>query len=89
MNVPLIPLKQGRRIIFIVCGTAKAQPRIKGMCRGKFAHFYTPDTADVWKGRVKAAALKAIEGKPLKNAVAIDLTFTMERPKSHYGTGRN
>ncbi|MEU9208483.1 RusA family crossover junction endodeoxyribonuclease [Streptomyces sp. NPDC048415] len=46
-----------------------------------------------WREAVKHAALDALaydqEWKPLNEPVCVDVTFTLQRPKSHYGTGRN
>lgn len=46
-----------------------------------------------WREAVKHAALDALAHdeawQPLREAVRIDVVFTLKRPKHHYGTGRN
>lgn len=43
-----------------------------------------------WKGDVKHAAKAAMhDAPPLKGPVSLVVEFRMQRPKSHYGTGRN
>ncbi|MGW1796865.1 RusA family crossover junction endodeoxyribonuclease [Streptomyces sp. NPDC001984] len=46
-----------------------------------------------WREAVKSAALDALAydetWQPLREAVRIDVVFTLRRPKHHYGTGRN
>ncbi|WDO09904.1 RusA family crossover junction endodeoxyribonuclease [Streptomyces murinus] len=46
-----------------------------------------------WREAVKSAALDALayddSWMPLNEPVRIDVTFTLQRPKHHYGTGRN
>jgi Holliday junction resolvase RusA-like endonuclease len=43
-----------------------------------------------WMGVVSHAAQEAMGGRPpLAGPVGLRLTFTMPRPKGHYGTGRN
>jgi Holliday junction resolvase RusA-like endonuclease len=43
-----------------------------------------------WRERVHFAALEAMAGAPrLEGPVALDVQFFFDRPKSHYGTGRN
>jgi Holliday junction resolvase RusA-like endonuclease len=47
-----------------------------------------PRHAD-WRARVALAARQAHSGPPLTGALCVRLTFTFDRPRSHYGTGRN
>ena len=46
-----------------------------------------------WREAVKSAALGALAydeaWTPLDEPVRVDVVFTLRRPKSHYGTGRN
>ncbi|MFJ2719432.1 RusA family crossover junction endodeoxyribonuclease [Streptomyces sp. NPDC087437] len=46
-----------------------------------------------WREAVKSAALDALAydeaWAPLAEAVRVDVVFTLARPKSHYGTGKN
>jgi Holliday junction resolvase RusA-like endonuclease len=42
-----------------------------------------------WKQDVKLHARLAYKGSPLTGALLAKVTFVMQRPKSHYGTGKN
>ncbi|MET7776258.1 RusA family crossover junction endodeoxyribonuclease [Streptomyces mirabilis] len=46
-----------------------------------------------WREAVKSAALDALAydevWRPLNEPVRLDVTFTLRRPKHHFGTGRN
>jgi len=43
-----------------------------------------------WRSLVQEAAQAALEDRPpIEGAVALRATFTLPRPKSHFGTGRN
>jgi len=43
-----------------------------------------------WRAVVALAGKQAMEGNlPLTGALAVFMTFTLPRPKSHFGTGRN
>jgi crossover junction endodeoxyribonuclease RusA len=46
-----------------------------------------------WREAVKSAALDALAydetWQPLREAVRLEVVFTLPRPKHHYGTGRN
>lgn len=42
-----------------------------------------------WRAAVTDAARRALDGTKLNGPVRVDLLFLLERPKSHYGTGRN
>ncbi|MFC3348230.1 RusA family crossover junction endodeoxyribonuclease [Streptomyces echinoruber] len=46
-----------------------------------------------WREAVKSAALDALAydeaWRPLREAVRLEVVFTLRRPRSHYGTGRN
>ena len=47
-------------------------------------HMYTPDGADDWKTTVKAACVKAWDGRQLLGPVKVDIQVYFERPKKHY-----
>jgi Holliday junction resolvase RusA-like endonuclease len=68
-----------------IAGTPKAQPRPKAARRGKNIIIYNPDTADTWKALIKH---QTAESPRYSDAVKITLTFYLERPKSHYRTGK-
>ena len=53
--------------------------------RGKFVKVYSPGTE--WKEAVKYAATK--QEKITAEAIEVSLEFYFDRPKSHYGTGKN
>ena len=42
-----------------------------------------------WRTYVQAAAMEAYRGPLLQGAVVLEVEFRFQRPKSHYGTGRN
>lgn len=74
---------------FFVSGTPKAQPRVRAFTRGKHASVYDPGTADEWKAKVRAAVdknlLTADWPRPCCDPVHVTLTFSLPRPKGHYG----
>jgi len=41
-----------------------------------------------WMADVKAFAVEAYKGDPVKGAVGLYIDFYLPRPKSHYGTGK-
>ena len=42
-----------------------------------------------WKNQVANEAARHVSGPLITGPVKLELTFFMERPKGHYGTGRN
>lgn len=42
-----------------------------------------------WRDKVVAAAQKVTQHAEAREAIDVEVTFTIERPRSHYGTGRN
>lgn len=42
-----------------------------------------------WRAVVALAARQAYRGDPLDVPLAVEMTFTLPRPRGHYGTGRN
>jgi crossover junction endodeoxyribonuclease RusA len=42
-----------------------------------------------WRNEVASRATDAHRGDPLEGPLALSVTFSMPRPKGHYGTGRN
>jgi len=69
-------------------GTPKAQPRVKATMRGRHAGVYTPKTADEWKHEI-AVSLRPYSGRMIEGAFSADLCFYFNRPKAHFGTGKN
>ena len=42
-----------------------------------------------WRASVQYACSEQYKGEPIDHSVALDVTFVLLRPKTHYGTGRN
>lgn len=80
-------------ISFFVTGEPKGQPRPRACIRGKRAGVYDPGTAVQWKACVGAAWIRYQDThgpvEPHAGPVALALTFTIARPASHYGSGKN
>ena len=79
-------------ITFEVFGTPKGQPRARAFAQrfgNKYsARMYDPGTADEWKEQVYLALkreLDRLQVTPTLGAVRMTLTFSMPRPKAHYG----
>ena len=70
---------------FRVLGLPKPQARPRAVSRGKFVKVYSPSTE--WKEAVKYAATK--QETITAEAIEVSLEFYFDRPKSHYGTGKN
>lgn len=87
---PLHPVTMPE-VNFTIPGTPKAQPRVKGRIAGKgpksFVQVYTPDTADDWKRTV--ATFTRIKMKVTPGPIDLMLSFRIQRPKAHFGTGKN
>lgn len=76
------------KVCVSIIGTPKPQPRTKARAWGGRAMVYNPKTADAWKATV-AAALQEYRGLSLEGRIWVSMEFRMQRPKSHYGTGKN
>jgi Holliday junction resolvase RusA-like endonuclease len=79
-------------ISFQVHGLPKGQPRARAFAQrfgNKYsARMYDPGTADEWKEQVYLALkreLDRLQVTPTLGAVRMTLTFSMPRPKAHYG----
>jgi Holliday junction resolvase RusA-like endonuclease len=70
-----------------ILGKPKAQPRVKAYSRGGKAGVYTPSTADEWRRTVKAG-LARHASKKLSGAFEVELDFFLDRPRSHFRTGK-
>jgi len=68
-------------------GKPKAQPRVKAFSRGGKAGVYTPSTADEWRRNVSVSLIRH-KDKNLSGAFEVELHFILDRPRSHYRTGR-
>ncbi len=71
-----------------VLGKPKAQPRPRAFAVGGRARVYNPATAEGWKSEV-AQAFRSVAGYNSNNPIEIQVNLWFERPKSHFGTGRN
>ena len=71
-----------------IIGIPKPQPRTKARAWGGRAMMYNPKTADAWKATI-AASLQQYRGLALEGRIWVSMEFRLQRPKSHYGTGKN
>ncbi len=73
---------------FTVIGTPKPQQRPRAVNRGGFSKVYSPMTE--WKERViKAASELREQGNYFEQSIIVSIDYSFNRPKSHYGTGKN
>lgn len=77
-----------------VYGRPAPQGSKKGFVRGgRVAMVEMSKHVKPWREDVRAAALTWIARNPdlypLPGALSVDMTFSIVRPKGHYGTGRN
>ena len=76
-----------------VDGNPIAQPRPRAFARkfgDKFsARVYDPGTAEGWKSLIAEMIRSQIPAEPFAGAVSVSASFYFERPKSHFGTGKN
>lgn len=71
-------------------GSKKAFPRIGRDGRQHVAVMDTSKRVKPWRAVVVHAAELAMAGRPpLRGPLKLEITFTLPRPKGHYGTGRN
>ncbi len=70
-------------------GKPIAKKRPKFARRGKFVQTYNPQESEEGKIRWEAYRQLPDGWKPLKTPIKIITIFYIERPKSHYGTGKN
>ncbi len=75
-----------------VRGQAKPTPRLEGQIifpkgrRRPFIHYYTPETADAWKARVRRAFEPHWPAEPWAGPVTIDITLWLPRLAEHYSS---
>lgn len=78
-------------ISFFVEGEPKAQQRPRAFAKrmgNKFvARVYESGTAEGWKSQIAMAARPHVAG--LTGPLWLHVVFLFNRPKSHYGTGKN
>jgi len=74
------------QIRLTVLGEPSAQPRHRYFQRGTFVQSYDPASA---KKKTFASILEETAPEtPINVPIAVELTFFMSRPRTHYGTGR-
>jgi Holliday junction resolvase RusA-like endonuclease len=77
-----------KTISFFVPGLPKGQPRPRAFARkmgGKFvARVYDSATAEGWKGAIAGCAKEYLPEIPTELPVAMQITFSMPRPKYHF-----
>ncbi len=69
-----------------VLGVPKAQARHRHFTKGKFSGTYDPskDKKESFASILQSQAPK----EPITDPITLDLTFYMDRPRSHYGSGK-
>lgn len=73
------------KITLFVAGIPKGQPRARAFSRGGMVRMYDPGTADAWKQCITIEWKRYAQNyKKIVGPCALDLTFKMPRPKSHY-----
>jgi len=79
-------------IEFFVPGRAKAQGSLGSFKHPKTGKIVTPQNKNVisWRGVVATCAMSKMAGRALmQGPVKIMMTFLIERPKCHFGSGKN
>ena len=81
-----------RDIRFHVPGTPRPQGSKRHVGHGRMIE--SSKQLPEWRSRVALSALaanRAYDGSPIPRGtpIRVDVTFTFQRPKGHYGTGRN
>lgn len=82
----------GKTIEFFVRGLPHPSGSKVSFLHSKTGRIITKESSPrsgEWRECVKYAAQKAYQGPPIENAVRLDVTFYIPRPKTHYGTGKN
>ena len=72
-------------IKFRVDGEPKAQPRPRAFAFHGHARMYDAGTSNGWKKLVASSARPYCHKTPLLGPLRVNLHFSFERPKSHYG----
>lgn len=79
---------------FSVPGEPKGQPRAKAFARKMgstyVARVYNPGTAEAWKSAIAIAVREhGLAGRMLTGPVRLRMSCHFQRPKSHFGAGKN
>ena len=83
-EVLIVPRVSGEYAELGTVATIDQMGRLPG---GKTAARY-PAGVYVWRGQVQAA-VAALDAEPFDGPVELHVGFELDRPKGHYGTGRN
>ena len=75
------------RIIVQIRGNPRPQQRHRHKKQGKFVITYDPSSKD--KDDFLAQIISKAPKEPFDEPLRVDLYFYMNRPKSHFGTGKN
>jgi Holliday junction resolvase RusA-like endonuclease len=89
----IVPTTQ-EAITFTVYGEAKPAGSKRAFVNPKTGKPIVTDVSGkagrTWRSDVKAAAVEAMDGRPpFDGPLSLSLVIYRERPRSHYGTGRN
>ncbi len=77
-------------ISFHVDGAPQGQPRPRARYgKGPRGVYNPPGKAKGWIKTVEAVVAQRRPSDPIAGAVHVSLMFALQRPKSHFGTGRN
>src|SRR5574343_858636 len=77
-------------IKFVVQGNPVAQGRPRFARIGNHVRAYDPATSRSWKEAVRWAVSDAMQGEAIHDwPLEVRMAFWFQRPKSHYGTGKN
>ena len=74
-------------MIIIIPGKPIAKKRPQFARRGKYVQTYNSQQTE--EGKFFLQAKMQWKGEPLTGPVSIRMTFFVQRPKSHFGTGKN
>ena len=79
-----------RDLTFTVPGKAVPQGGMMAFAKGNkaFVTHKKPKELGDYRARVALAAQMA-QAKPIQGAIELEATFFFDRPKAHYGTGKN
>lgn len=84
--------RPGRWVTFTVNGVAQPAGSKRGFVNHKTGRVIITDDAKKsrpWKAQVADAAIAAMDGPLLSGPLELVVTFTVPRPKGHFGKGRN
>jgi Holliday junction resolvase RusA-like endonuclease len=80
---------QGYDLEITVLGDPKAQGRPRAARIGKYVHVYDDPQSRSAKSNLISAVYKKAPDKPLDCPLQVDVNFYFQRPRSHYGSGKN